>query len=70
MFVSLLILSVLALLFAVPIGLYFLKRKQRRDEMRRAAQELGFTFSPKGDVDTFEGLSSYHLFAKGTKSRF
>jgi hypothetical protein len=67
--VSFLILTAIALLIGVPITLHLLRRKKRADGMRRAAEAMGFTFSPKGDADLLKGLTSGHLFAQGVSKQ-
>jgi hypothetical protein len=69
MLTSMVILSVIALLFAIPIILQLRQRQQRAAALRRAGDELGFLFSPGGDADTLTGLSSSYLFSQGTKKR-
>jgi hypothetical protein len=62
-------LTAVALLIAIPDVLYHLKRKGRMEAMRRAAEEMGFTFSPKGDADALRGLSSGYLFSQGVSKK-
>jgi hypothetical protein len=61
MIVSVLILSAVALFIATPIAIHVFKLRKRTNDLRRTASELGFTFSPYGDMDTFEQLSAFPL---------
>jgi hypothetical protein len=69
MIVSVLILSAVALFIATPIALHVFKLRQRTQDLRRAARELRFTFSPYGDMDTFEQLSAFPLLSKGSATQ-
>ena len=66
MLTSLLILSVIAVLIATPILLHFRRRQKRTAAMRRAADELGFSFSVTEPVEPLTVFASSYLFSQGS----
>jgi hypothetical protein len=65
MLTSMVILSIMVMLVATPIVLHIRQRQRRNTDMRRAAEDLGFSFSAKGDDVALNGLSSSYLFSQG-----
>jgi hypothetical protein len=63
---QLLMVAFLALLIAGPLAVFFFLQKQRRQEFEKAAQALGFTFSPVGDGGIVSQFGRFQLFSRGS----
>jgi hypothetical protein len=54
---------------ALVLYINYLVEKKRTEGMQRAAEELGFEFSPKGDGPLLTELSLFNLFTQGHSRR-
>jgi hypothetical protein len=59
------LISAIAALVAGIIVISYWVEKKRTEKLRLVAEEIGLTFYPKGDSNTFKSLSGFHLFSQG-----
>ena len=59
-----LILLIFAIILAI-VAFAFWSEKKRREELKRAASRMGFSFSPKKDANLPSTIGNMSIFTKG-----
>ena len=68
-FLGFFIIGGVVLLLVVIFVVFRLREKKRREALKAIAEEMKFSFSPKGDAELLGTFANLHLFSQGHSRR-